>query len=234
MLILFIVGFVWFNIVSLLRFPHLRVFVYALEPRGLWLGIWNAIRNILIHILGYIILFLVIMYFIWLFIKKVIPNFPIPLKMILLKIPPFPQLEKAGLFTFIGNILKAAFGGGRFAKRLKLVGITFRDFVARNTYRILAALGIKITMPITIGDTTITPAKPEKKRKSKKKKKFDLDAAQKMDDELVQCLEENLATITPDMSPNEKKVVLAKNVIARTVCKARSIQSWSRTIGSTI
>lgn len=226
-IVLFIVGFVWFNIVSLLRFPHLRVFVYALEPKGLILRLWSYVRAGLTFVFGIVMMFLIMMYFIWLLIKKFVPNFPIPFKKILLKIPPFPQLERAGIFAFIGNLFKAIFSRSKLPKRLKLVGKTFADFIRQNTGMILAALGIKSDF---IMDQLPPQRKIREPREKKKKKKYDDSAERKIDDEYQQCLEENTVPITEEMSKTEKETAGFKNTISRTVCQTKKVQSYSRTL----
>lgn len=244
--VLFLVGFVWFNVVSLLRLPHLRVFVYAIEPKGTVMMVWRKVQAILLLMFAVIVLFFLFMYVLWLIIKKFIPNFPIPLRTILLKIPPFPQLERAGIFAFFHNIMKAIFGKGKFAKRAKLVGKACADFIARNTNMMLRAIGLgtianrldKIGAEpkdgkYVPGKAKLEASKEEQMAKNRKKRRdppFEAGAYRKADDELQQCLEENTVHVTNDMSKSERERVAQRNAINRIICKARGVQSWARTL----
>jgi hypothetical protein len=241
LIVLFIVGFVWFNIVSLLRLPHLRVFVYAVEPKSIIIGIWQKIRGYLLIVFGIVFMFLVMMYIIWLIIKKFVPNFPIPFRTILLKIPPFPQLERAGIFAFIGNLGKAAFGRGKFVQRLELLGRTFGMFIARNTQMIMDALGIGYLTKLPAGakgryadgNPNTGPSREDQLARNRKRARdnpFEPSDARKSDDEYQQCIEENTAPVTEEMSRTEKLVTNQKNSLARIICKTRSLQTWSRTL----
>lgn len=241
--VLFIVGYVWFSLLSLLRFPHLRVFVYAIEPREAVMAFWRRVQFYTWGAFIIIMIFLFFMYVLWIIIKKFIPNFPIPLKMILLKIPPFPQLERAGMFAFIDGLVKAIGGKGKFAKRITLVGKTFGAFVARNTSMMLRAMGIgylanRIDKPASTGKYADGEARLkksreetlERNRRRRRDPPFESGAYRKVDDELQQCLEENLVHVTRDMSKMERDLVRQRNGISRIICKARGVQSWSRTL----
>lgn len=242
--VLFVVGFIWFTLVSFLRLPHLRVGVYAIEPKGAIMGAWRKIQVFLLIAFAVIMFFMFFMYVIWLIIKKFVPNFPIPFKTILLKIPPFPQLERAGIFAFYHNIMKAIFGKGKFAKRAKLVGKTFADFIARNTEMVMRAIGLGYMFDTfdskksnngkyAQGDTRLAPSREERMARNQKRKDppFEAGAYRKADDEMQQCLEENTVPITKDMSKMDRQITAQRNAMSRIICKARGIQSWSRTIG---
>jgi hypothetical protein len=230
------VFFVWFNVISLLRFPHLRVFVYALEPKGLWLGMWNRVRYYSLIAILILSVVLLMFYGLWVLIKTFMPNFPIPLRSIFLAIPPFKQLEKSGMFAFIGGLLKALFGRTKFITKMGRVGKVFADFIARNTDVVLGVLGIKKAFTgdaYAEGEAYLPQSEEERKRRNAERQRenvFDKSDDRKMDDELMQCIEENTAHVTEDMSKFERSMVEQRNSVNRILCKARRIQAMTRTL----
>lgn len=235
-MVLFVVGFIWLNVVSLLRFPHLRVFVYALEPRTLYMRVWSQVRAIAIHVLGYILMFVLIMYVIWYITKKFIPNFPLPFKKIILSIPPLPQLDKSGIFRLINRIHMAVLGRGKISKRLKMVGVGIGEFIATGSVRLLQVLGIsKLAHKSTYMSQPyeMMKGKEDLRRKNearRKQKPFESAEDRTMDDEYQQCLEENTLQITEDMNKNERQIVSGRNSMTQVMCKVRKLQSYARTL----
>lgn len=231
-MVLFVVAFVYFVIVSQFRLPHLRVFVYALKPQAFWTAIWSVAKSYILIIFGAVCTFCVIMYFIWLIIKKFVPNFPIPFKTILLKIPPLPQLERAGIFALIHGIFSAIFGRGNLMKRLTKVGATFANFIVRNTGMLMsAARGATSKVNFYPSKVNVASDREERKRRNKKRRPetggFN-SSPREVDDEYQQCIEENTIPATPDMTPKEVQQINNKNSRSAVTCKMRTLQTQMR------
>lgn len=241
---MFIVVFIWFNLVSFLRLPHLRVFVYALEPQVLIMGVWQKVRAVLLIIFGIVMAFIACMYVVWRIIKKYVPNFPIPLKMIFLKIPPLPQLERAGLFAFIEGVLNAL--GHFYNPPAALTGLlhTFRNFMRLNTWRVLQTIGVanNIQQLTSASTYNVNTYKGEydrveaEKRAAQERGKiagespFTASQYLRVDEEYVQCVEENTIPVSEDMSKSERKEIIDKNTSARVSCQMNGIKAIFRTL----
>lgn len=240
--VLFIVGFVWFTLISFLRLPHMRVGVYAIEPKGAVMGVWRKVQGALLIAFVVIMCIMFFFYGLWIIIKKFVPNFPIPFRKILLKIPPFPQFERAGIFAFIHSIIQAIGGKGKFWTRMERLGKAFGLFIARNTEMMMRAMGMGYLMKsgnnmaasgkYADGDTRLPLSREQRLARNNRRRDspFEAGAYRKADDELQQCLEENLVPITKDMSNVERQIVAQRNNMSRIVCKARTLQTWSRTL----
>lgn len=228
--VLFIVGFVVWAIARRIRLPHLRVFTYALPPWRLWIPITMGFVVVMSMIFTVVLVLLIVAYFIWLFIKKVIPW---PIKPILLSIPPFPQLERTGIFGLIGAFLNIFFGEGgakKFFDRILKFWDTAARFVVGNGDMIVAALrGEKKTKSSysSEGGLNISqdPIRGGEKRPPPVFEKTDDHTA---DDVYQQCMEENVIKITYDMSKSDQRKAESKNKLNQTLCKAKKMQAYMR------
>lgn len=115
------------------------------------LGAWSLMR--LIYIIFYILYFLfsIITWFLffvfvmWLIIKNIIPIIiliplffipyilPIPLRMILLQIPPFPQLTEAGILPFMERMLYIIISPGDFVNMFRNLFEGTYDYLDTST-----------------------------------------------------------------------------------------------------
>lgn len=239
--IMFIVGFVYFLIVRFIRLPHLKVFIYALPPHGLFVGAYNTIKGLLLQISGIIFGFFIAMTGVN-FVLKYVPV----VGHILRKIPPIPQLEQFGIFALIEGIFGAIFSLLPIKDRILRVLGAFATYIAVNTNEFVNLLGLRQRLAVVQANVrnhsgTVKNAisdnlpggeksRQERLERNKKRNQFNprIQPSQfrKMDDEYRQCVEENIISPTPGLSPNELRGIDSRNVISRTVCKTKYLNSY--------
>jgi hypothetical protein len=236
------VGFVYFMIVRFVRLPHLKVFIYALPPHGLWVGLYNFLKGILIKLFGWVMMFFIVLTAIYWVISKI--KFK-PIRKLLQKIPPFPTLKKFGIFDFIGGLFKVIFSTMPFHKRIIETGKVFGRYIERNTTEFMNLVGLQqklrnIKTSIRNRTKSLTQfgsAQTTTEQKSREEMLqrnatlprsplFQNHQARKIDDEYKQCLEENMISPAPSLSTVEIQAINSRNVVNRIVCKARYLDSY--------
>lgn len=233
-LIMFVVGFVYFFIVKYIRLPHLRVFVYAFPPL---IRVWNGVKGSLIQALGWVLMFFLIMYVLWKFIKKFIPNIPIlPLRKILLRIPPLPQLERTGMFKLFDGVYNAIFSKStKWDERAMKISQGLAGFLETYSTQLLSMLGLGYLAPSAPAKGEPLPPPPPSREEILQRNSSREPAAgheksevRKVDEDFRQCMEENVVPIEPSMSSAELKALNAKNTLARTICKMKYLNSFTQ------
>ena len=209
--------------------PHLKVGVYALKPYGLWDFLWKVIIKILFKIFSYIIMALHCLWIIWLIIKKYVPNFPIPLKNMLLKIAPFPQLERSGIFYLFGACWGAILSTSPIKDRLTRVGYALADFFTRNMDLAFSTIGLHDTVEkiqyATRDKSGAPQPDPYRNPEPPIPPSFTDYENREIDDMYQQCIEENTVIPTEGASKLELKQLEAKNKITQTLCNTKRLQS---------
>jgi hypothetical protein len=236
--VMFIVGYVYFVLLSFLRLPHLKVFAYALPPHDKIIMGWDGLKQALAKLFAAICIALLLLWILWIIIKKFVPNFPIPFKLILLKIPPFPQLERTGIFALMSAIVRLIGGDEKGWKRVGSFFKVVASFIAINTELWLNLVGIQTTpknkpTPNTDRSSANPPMSAEDRKRrnreeAEKQPPFESSEQRQIDDEYQQCLEENTKPVTVDMSNGERRATLASNSFARVACRTRTLQSYMR------
>lgn len=240
--IMFIVGFVYFMIVRFLRLPHLKVFIYALPPHGLFLGIYNTIKGLALQVFGLIFgVFIALTAVNW--VLKRIPIFG----RLLRRIPPLPQLEQFGIFRLIEGLFGAIFSLMSIKDRLIRVAQVFGTYIATNTLQFMNLLGIQqkltaiqtnirnqtdavksMATSVTQSPTQSTQSREEMLQRNANAPRppiFEPSQYRKMDDEYRQCVEENIVSPAPGTSAIELKGIDSRNTVSRIVCKAKYLNS---------
>lgn len=242
-MIIFMVGFTYFMLVRYVRLPHLKVFIYALPPHGLWIGLYNALKGIMVKLFGWVFMFFMLCTAIWWVIGKI--RFK-PLRNLLRKIPPLPILNSFGVFNFILGLWRGIFSVMPFQDRILYLGRVYGQYIATNTNRFMDLLQVRQKLEnvkenireqsravTTFGtNPTLDPEKPSREEMMQRNANmpqsplFQNSEIRKIDDEYRQCIEEN--TISPglDASAIELQGINSRNMISRIVCKSRYLNSY--------
>lgn len=212
-------------------------------------AIWSAVTGP-IFAMGFTLVMVVMfcIYIIWKIIKKFIPNFPIPFKKILLKIPPLPQLERAGIFglfdALVGVILSRSSFGNRFVK----VGHALGDFVVRSTGMVISTA--KEVVPTNAlnkltedspeekakaaeeaANANLTPEEIVEKKQSKNVNSPFTDTEKQIVNEQYQlCLAETTTPITSDMSTSDINKTKLANDLAKVKCDFGKLSAYSNAL----
>ena len=242
-LIIFTVGFTYFMLVRYVRLPHLKVFIYALPPHGLWVGLYNMLKGVMIKLFGWVFMFFMMCTAIYWLIGK-IPFKPI--RKILQKIPPLPILKRFGIFDFIIGLFKVIVSKMPFQKRILQFGKVYGQYIATNTTEFMKLLHLKEKLDsmkqniknqaravTPFGAATQTEPDPASRQESMQRNAnlpqspvFQNSEIRKIDDEYRQCIEENIISPDTDVSPMELKNIDARNTVSRIVCKSKYLNSY--------
>jgi hypothetical protein len=207
-----------------------------IPPQPLWRGLYGVFVFLMNLIFKWILLFLILVYITWLIIKKYVPNFPIPFKMILLRMPPWRPLEKAGVLQLIDSLRKIIFSNQSVEGRLSGVGRAVGNFFGKSLIYVQSYTRAKISGVRTPAPPTYSVSGPSSSeaaiRKGSKPSPYEEDEVQQIQDEYLQCIEEETIPIYNDMGGMEKAQALIKNSSASTKCKVKSMQSYSKLISN--
>lgn len=211
-------------------------------------AIWDAITGP-IFAAGFTVCIVVMfmIYIIWKIIKMFVPNFPIPFKMILLKIPPLPQLERAGIFALFDSIVGVVLSRASFGNRLMKVGFALGDFVKRNFEMVMSIA--KDTAPnINFGgkeskskdeqdneaidnNPDLTEQEKIEKKQSKNINSPFTDTEKQIVNEQYQlCIAENTTPITSDMSKSDITKAKTANDLAKIKCDLSKLSAFSNAL----
>lgn len=222
-----IVGYIFFHIARWFVLPKIRIFPY-IYPEFIWVNLYNLFLALSHQVFGYILMFLLIMYVIWLIIKWFIPNFPLPFKKILLRLPPIYQLEKSGIFGLMDGVRKTIISNDRLNRRLARVGYSISQFLIRSSAFMGKGLH-DMGVPVPIAQDTTRSATMDDGKSA-----FTQEEEAKANDEVAQCLEENTLPIFPEMSGVEKAKITLQNATTEIKCKAKSINAFSNILATRI
>lgn len=199
-------------------------------------GFRNSIDNILSKImtfgnpiLFFFIILYIIFYLIYLAIKAFVPDtgiitFFIPLKELLLEIPPLPTLEKYGIFRLIECVVNS-FGIKPALEGFMKFNFCFMEFSRDNIRTIL-----KMIFPeLELNDDNkyIEDKKIDKKTDKKEEKNI---VYKQIDEEVKICYKNNRKPIKIGMSEVERSKIEYYNNQEYIKCKAKSIGKYIRII----
>lgn len=242
-MILFMVGFTYFMLVRFVRLPHLKVFIYALPPHGLWVGLYNALKGIMIKLFGWVIMFFIMCTAIYWVIGKIPFK---PLRKLLRKIPPLPILKRFGIFDFIFGMWDVIFSTMPFKHRILQAGKVYGQYIATNTTEFMNLLKLKQKFEAIKGNmrnqaksfvpfgVDVNPTPTEKSRQEVMQRNANMPQSplfrnseiRKIDDEYRQCMEENTISPALDASTLELQGINSRNMISRIVCKSKYLNSY--------
>lgn len=220
LMIAFLVAYIMFMLMRWFVLPNIRIFPY-IYPQFLWVSLYNLLVNACTQIFAYIIMFILIMYVIWLIVRLFVPNFPIPMKSIILRLPPLYQMQKAGIFGLIDSVRKILVSNDTLVRRFARAGQGISTFLIKGSGFLKGSLA-EIGVPVP--STTTEKPKPFL---DDRKSVFSKEQEAKANDEITQCIEENSVPIYPEMTSFEKAKFTFTNSNAGIICKAKSLSSLS-------
>lgn len=225
-MVLFIVIYLLVMIGRWFVLPHLKVFP-NIPPSWLWTSIVGVILAIFTAIFHYILIALVIIYILWIIIKKFVPNFPIPFKKILLRLPPFRPLERAGILPLIDDVRKILFSVMPLKDRVEKAGRSIGRFLSRSFGFVLGMAGIKFDG---------VSSQPSRRRGGAEDDDSALSPAEALEvqEAYLQCIEESITPITPEMTTVEKQKLGLRNQQNSVICKLRQLDIQARIIGDKV
>lgn len=188
----------------------------------------------------WILLYLIICYISWVIIRRVIPNFPIPLKDIILDMEPWNSLLRARVLQFIDSLVGIFVSRDSINKRAYKGGKAIADFLKSSFFYLRSEIGYRSgktkTKPnpdqMMKPDTQYpypAPQPPKKKntvRRSVKPSPYETDEQKQILDEYLQCVEENSVPVFPNMGIETAQAIL-KNKMASTICKLNMTKTYS-------
>lgn len=185
-------------------------------------GIASQIAAKILPIYIFIIVFYIIMYIIYLIIIYVIPptgfaTLFIPIRELLLAIPPLPSLIKYGVFKLFDKIIESLGLSGFVLKIVGIIGALF-DFSRSNIKQVLLLLFPGMEKAINELEKKEEPKEEPKKEKSEIHKQIEQDKNI--------CIAYNTKPITPDMSTSEKMKVNYTNLNEIIKCESQSIGNY--------
>ncbi len=191
------------------------------------IGLCNQIAAKLIPFYIIIITFYILMYMIYLFIVNVIPptgflTIFIPIREILLKIPPLPSLEKFGVIRLMDRIMEALYLKGYLVKFVKINGAIF-DFSRENIKRVLILLVPSLEDKIEAYDRQMA-----KKEEEEKKPEVVNEIHKKIEEDKNICIKQNIKMTTPDMNASDKISTEFSNLFETINCESKSIGNYIR------
>jgi hypothetical protein len=179
--------------------------------------VWRAISIALLSsLLTFVISILLFLWVLWRIIKAVVPNFPIPFKLILLKIPPFPDLERARIFALFDGIFGLMFSRSTLGRRLTNFGYIIKDFLQVNSAMLFNELkgkagGGGVAEPSDAGGGgNFTGAE-----------------RQLINNQMQQCIKEKSVQVTPDMDKATVAKTNATNLQAKLTCQLDQLKTTS-------
>jgi hypothetical protein len=202
-------------------------------------GFRNAIDNVQGKCMSYgnpILLFFIILYlifyFIYLAIKTLVPDtgiatFFIPIKEILLAIPPLPTLERYGIFRLIECIFNS-FGIKPALEGFIKFNLCFIDFSRDNIRTILRMIFPDLELEL-YNDKSLENRKTKESNKIEKGQEKNI-VYKQIDEEVNICYKNNRKPIKIGMSEVEKAKIEYDNNQAYIKCKANSIGKYIRII----
>lgn len=233
----FIVVYVLWMTLRWLVLPHLRIFPY-IKPQWLWVTMYNIFCYVMNMIFFWIILFLLIVYITWLIIRR-LPNFPIPIKRMLLRMSPWRPLAEAGVLPLIDDIRKIIFSADGFERRLTRTAEAFGNFFDKS-FSFLAKL-VRAKANNTPEPDNITfnnrednglVVKPVRKGVNQGTS-YEQEEVDQIQDDYLQCLEEGVVPVYDNMGFETAKAI-AQNQTNSTMCKIQSFTTYSNVLNNRI
>ena len=180
-----------------------------------------------------IMVFYIIFYIIYIIIITIVPDTGIatlfiPLKELLLKIPPLPDLKKYGVFDLFDRIIRA-FGLEPFLKKLLGINNALFIFSRENIRRII--LMIYPEFDTAVLDKQIDEKKEQTGEKTKKNEPEQVENNEvydKIDENIEICIANNRKEISPDMTASDRLKVQYENMNEMIKCRASSIGDYVR------
>lgn len=230
----FIVVYLLWMCIRWLVLPHLRIFPY-IQPQWLWVTAYNTFSYVMNMLFFWIILFLIIVYITWLIIRR-LPNFPIPLRRILLRLSPWRPLIKAGVLPLMDNIRKIVWSTDALDKRLTRTAAAFGEFFNKSFSYLSGFVKSKSTNqspPAGGVQFDVMSDAPPVNDRVKQTVSYEPDEINQIQDEYLQCIEQDSVPVY-EGSGIEIANAMARNQMNRTMCKLQSFTTYSNLLNNRI
>lgn len=217
------------------------------EPIGeVIIKICFYIFTIAVYLFGLILMFLLIIFVIWMIIRYIIPAviwiplfFFIPIRAILLAIPPFPELTDAGILPLMERLLNVFISSDTFIKRIGVSTRAVMSFLLTSTRYVFKSVAPGYD-PDKYYNTSDDPSKSYETKEKKetdqgtieynKQKKdaseFYINSVIMIENEKANCIRKSTKEITPNMSFTEKAQIYSTNTGLSTQCIAKSLSGY--------
>lgn len=203
------------------------------ETKTIIKGILDLIKEMTINPLIIIIVFFILMYIIYLIIIYVIPptgfaTLFIPIREILLKIPPLPSLIDRGVFRLFDKILGLFGLKAPFIKIIVKFNNALYEFSRENIKDALILL-----FPSLRNEIEEQAKKQEEKfyndnKKPELQNMNDSEIYRQIEQDKQACIAQNIIMITPDMTSSQKMDATIKNNFEKVNCESKSIGNYIR------
>lgn len=224
-----------FILITIMRIPMIPIRDHlglrSLPPFAIMRKIDDLFAEYSLTIFVAILIIIGFFYLIYLFVTRVLGRIPLIGKIfvrIMMAIPPFRELQRAGLFTLLDTILfQVIFSGRGLKDRLKILGQALANFVKTNINNVRSLFNSKIK-PISI----VTPDFEKKDDPSADPATIaeNLKNQELVADQYERCLQENLQPINKSMSKSDINAVNLRNITAQTQCQAQKIANMVQQI----
>jgi len=224
-----------FILIMIMRIPMIPIRDYlglrSLPPYAIMRKIDDLFAQYSAVIFFGILIIIGFFYLIYLFVKKVLGRIPIIGKIfvrVMMAMPPFRELDRAGLFSLLDTILfQVVFSGRGGFDRLKILGQALGNFGKKNINNV-RSLFSPYVKPLSI--TT-----PDFERKDDPSTDPTAIAENLKNQELVadqyeRCLQENLQPINNNMSKSDINAANLNNITVQTQCQAQKVANMIQQI----
>lgn len=222
-MVLFIAAYLLWAILRWAVLPHLKVFPY-IPPQAFWVNLYSAAAGAATAVFHWVLMGLFCIWVVWFIIKNFIPAWIlfIPLRMILLAIPPFPQLEAAGILPLIDKVFWLIVSTLPLKDRLVGAGRAFQEYISTSMWYVIDGVrGFTTGPPPNRPPSERSPPPPSQEPDHEFRDK-------ETEEEYSACIEENTQTIYPEMTGLEKAQAMAKNSGVKATCSLKKLESMSR------
>ena len=232
----FIVLYILFQVCRWFILPHLKIGVYALPPQVVWRTLWAGLTVVLNAVFHWVLAILFCIYVIWMIIKRYVPEMIlfIPLRAMLLAIPPFPPLEQAGILPLIDDIVNIIFSGDSFMNRIRRFFIAIYNFFRNAGRYVIELLGGSVGYKPP--ERIEPPPPPTNEIKADQEEVPDDPETLSTQDKstiraaYLACLEKNVAPIPANMATFDKIKLMLNNQGVTAQCQLDSFNAYSKVI----
>lgn len=243
-LTVFIVAYLMWFIMRWFVLPHLRIFPY-IPPMWLWTSLYGIFVYVMNWLFTWILLYLIICYVSWKVILAIIPDFPIPLQSILLDMAPWKPLLEARVLQFMDELVKVFVSADSIKKRAWRAGNSTANFLKSSFFYIQKEIGfrsgkdpVKPNAEQTVkppsnekysNDTGRKDPQPKRRnavRRSTRPSPFENDEMKQIQDEYLQCVEENSVPVYPGQGLETAQAIV-KNKSASSICMLNMMKTYN-------
>ena len=199
-----------------------------------------------LFIFGLLLMFLIIIFILWMIIRFIVPAWIlfIPVRDILLAIPPFPEFTDAGILPLMERLSNVVGGGDSFLRKIVITSRAVIDFLNKATKFIFQKIfpgydpdKLMKVSGINFNDDTKGNPKYESRRSAQddedQNKKDNMSPLLKrtmdlIDIEKKSCVNKNIKEITPNLGTAETLSLHSDNMKVSIQCEADAMAGMLR------